>query len=498
MGAAARRMAEAPTERFLDSGSMLGGQQPPKLFPDQRRLFIVSNRLPFTAVEENGECWLRPNVGGLATALTSIHARSNSLWLGSVGAGDSSALIGRAMDERLASARLVGIPLSDREVTGFYRQYSNEFLWPMLHGLQSPSPHVRRGWADFQSVNERFADVIAGYWRTGDSIWIHDYHLMLLPSMLRDRLPGARIGFFLHTPFPSAASRDSLSDLPYLAKGILGADVIGFQTRHDVRHFANAVGGTLQGTGEAGCVRNSDGRIVRAITCPIGIDYAWFAERSRRAPVVKQTSVLRARSPGPLFVGVDRLDYTKGISQRLLAFERLLDFEPGLRHRARFVQVAVPTREGVHGYQETRQRIEEIVARINGTHGTAAWAPVDYIHDGVDANTLVALYRAADVMVVTPKRDGMNLVAKEFVASRTDGRGALVLSRAAGAAEELRAAILVDADDVASIMNGYRRALGMSDSETRTRMRKLRGIVQRRTVCTWASRFLDALGAVDR
>lgn len=458
----------------------------------RRRLLIVSNRLPFRVVEQHGTFRLRPSSGGLATALRGIHARSNSLWVGSAAAGHFAPGAGR-MNDRLAAARLASISLSELEASGFYRRYSNGILWPTLHGMASLSASDREGWGMYRSVNARFADAVAASWRSGDDIWVHDYQLLLLPSMLRERLPTARIGFFLHTPVPSPATLDALAEWPELANGMLGADVIGFQTRRDAGHFAAAIADERCAAGDPAYLRSLDGRLVRVIACPIGIDHGAFAERSHHPSVLKHLSMLREGSTGPVFVGIDRLDYTKGIPERLLAFEGLLTLDPGLRRRARFIQVAVPSRAGVSGYDALRRRVEEIVGRINTVWGTADWTPVKYVYGSVDANMLVALYRAADVMVVTPRCDGMNLVAKEFVASRTDGDGALVLSRTAGAARELRAAVLVDPVDVGSIVAGYRRALLMPVTERRSRMLTLRDAVRSCDVFGWADRFLETL-----
>ena len=469
---AAPRVFTSPVVGPLDDGQ---GQ----------RLIIVSNRLPFAAVEQCGEYWLRPSDGGLASALRGIHARSKSLWIGSTGTLDVR-LFGGALRKRFAAARLVDVPVSPDEVNGFYRRYSNGILWPLLHGMEPPVPADREGWEMYRAVNTRFADVIADHWRDGDTIWVHDYQLMLLPAMLRERLPQARIGFFLHTPMPGAAEMERAAEWPDLAAGMLGADVVGFQTDRDRCRFAGAIPSAI---GDA---------TPRLIACPIGVDYSQFAGTARRIGVRQRSTELRASMQGPLFVGIDRLDYTKGIPERLLAFERLLNFEPELRHRARFIQIAVPSRDGVGGYDEIRREIETIVARINDQYATAHWQPVEYRCGAIDTTELVALYCAADVMVVTSKRDGMNLVAKEFVASRADGTGVLVLSRAAGAAEELKGALLIDPNDVESIMTGLRRALFMSAAERRSRMRRLRDAVRANDVYGWADRFLNTLSPPER
>jgi trehalose 6-phosphate synthase/phosphatase len=463
----------------------------------ERRVVIVSNRLPFSMSERDGRPTLQRSSGGLAAALRRIHERSATLWIGSLGAPALTDATARAMEERLDAAGAANVRLSDAEFAGFYRQFANGILWPTLHGMACPSATDHSGWEMYCTVNERFANAVASRWRNGDTIWIHDYQLMLLPALLRDRLPNARIGFFLHTPFPAVPELADLAEWKSLAAGMLGADVVGFQTARDARHFVEASGHAAAYDDRAVATLSAGGRRVSVIACPIGVDSGWFAARSReRAVAVARAALLRdtrGSARGPLFVGVDRLDYTKGISDRLLAFERLLQVEPELRGSARFVQVAVPSREDVGGYAEMRQRIEAIVDRINTRYATPTWTPVDYLYRCVDPHTLVALYRAADVMVVTPRRDGMNLVAKEFIAARTDGGGALVLTRTAGAAAELRAAVLVDPGDIDSILDGYRRALRMPVAEARSRMRRLRSIVSSRDVYAWADQFLDAL-----
>lgn len=456
------------------------------------RTLIVSNRLPFAAIERDGEYWLRPSSGGLATALRRLHGRMNSLWIGAANLVDLAGAPPDVMNARFKAARLVAIALSRDEVSGFYRRYSNGVLWPVLHDL---TPHVPdgSGWDTYRAVNRRFADVVVAEWSEGDTIWVHDYQLMLAPAMIRVRLPAAKIGFFLHTPFARAEAMTALEHWPELARGINGADVVGFQTVGDARRFALATGESITADNGARGVVEVSARRARIGAFPIAIDHAWFAERSRRPGVLNVCASIRAAATGPLFVGVDRLDYTKGIPERLLAFRRLLDFEPELRGRARFIQVAIPSRDGVEGYAELRQRIATIVAEINASLGTPRWTPIEFFVGSIDQSRLVALYRSADVMVVTPTRDGMNLVAKEFVASRTDGEGALVLSRYAGAAEELRGALNVEPADAGSIMEAYRRALRMSAAERRSRMRRLRAAVRSRDIFDWARAFLGAV-----
>lgn len=459
------------------------------------RLFLVSDRLPFTTVERGGEQWLYPSDGGLATALRRVHSASNGLWFGSVSTSDQRVFINNALRDGLSSIRLRLVCLAEKETPGFYRRYSDEVLWPVLHGRSPFGNPESWWWDDYGAVTAKFADAIASEWRPGDVIWIHDYPLMLLPRMLRDRIPSARIGFFLHTPLPTPFELERLREWPQLAAGISGANIAGFQTMEDAQNFTAAIGGRWRLTGANGV--SFDRGDIRVAHCPIAVDHAWFAERSRHPAVRNQRAAFRAEGDGPLFVGIDRLDMTKGILERLEAFDRLLRFEPHLRGHARFVQIGIPVRERVRGYAEFQSQVAQLAGRINAEFATPNWTPVDYRVGEIDSTSLVALYSAADVMVVTPIRDGMNLVAKEFVASRTDGGGALVLSRTAGAVQELRASVKVDASNAVSIMNGYRRALSLSSGEKRLRMQKLRNAVLSRDTLRWATDFLAWLGGGD-
>jgi trehalose 6-phosphate synthase/phosphatase len=458
-----------------------------------RRILIVSNRLPTTVHLHGDSVRLSPSSGGLATGLRSIQTSSSGLWIGWSGAPDSpSASVRGDIDTCLAQMGACAVPLTEADVEGFYRGFANGVLWPLLH---DGTPATMTSWDTYRSVNARFAEVVLRHWRPGDRIWIHDYHLMLLPRMLRERRPDARIGFFLHTPFSTTETLAALPDAPALIEGMLGADAIGFQTRADVDRFGEAVRALLgrsvrlaSGTG----VADDLGRPVRLHFSPMSVDVAGFAARAADPRLGMHLAALRA--PGtPLFVGVDRLDPTKGIPERLEAFGRLLELRPELRGRARLLQLAVPSREDLPAYRALRERIELNVAALNARYGTKSWKPVELMYGQVDELELAALYRAADVMLVTPLRDGMNLVAKEFVASRVDGQGVLVLSRSAGAAAELTAALLVDPSDVGTLVSAYDRALDMSPAERRVRMTRLRASVRAHDIGSWARECLQQL-----
>jgi trehalose 6-phosphate synthase/phosphatase len=471
----------------------LGALRPAGSAAAPGRTLIVSNRLPVTARLVGGEVRLQRSDGGLATGLRSVHELEGGLWIGWSGLTDGSHGAHGAIASRVREVGGLAVPLSEEEVDGYYRGYSNSALWPVLHDCLRRPLLGRGDWERYRDVNQRYADVVAQQLRPGDRVWVHDFHLMLLPQLVRDRCPGARIGFFLHTPFPPAESFAALREAPALLEGILGADLVGFHTRDYGRQFRAAVE-LLLARPLAGEETEPDARQPRVITCPMGIDVPFFAAWTRKPAVVAEAARIRHDCVGPLFVGIDRLDYTKGIAERLRAFGRLLELRPDLQRRARLIQIAVPSREDANGYAENRRTVEALVAHLNHRYGDGEWTPIEYRYTSVDTATLVALYRAADVMLVTPICDGMNLVAKEFVACRDDEGGALVLSSRAGAAAELHAAVLTDPRDTDDLVRAYRVALGMSAAERRARMRHLRSTVRTHDVFQWSNRFLEALG----
>lgn len=473
--------------------SPVGTVGPAKLAAARGRTLIVSNRLPVTARIVGGDVRLQQSDGGLVTGLRSVHEHQGGLWIGWSGLTDGVAVSARhTIDSRLRDVGALAVPLSEEEVAGYYRGYSNSALWPVLHDCLRRPLVGRRDWELYRAVNERYADVVAQQLRSGDRVWVHDFHLMLLPRLVRDRCPGASIGFFLHTPFPPAESFATLPEAPALLDGILGADLIGFHTRDYGRHFTAAAQLVL-GRPTAGEETEAGPRQPRVITCPMGIDVPFFTAWAQKPAVIAEAARIRRDGAGPLFVGIDRLDYTKGIVERLRAFERLLEVQPDLQGRARLIQVAVPSREDANGYAEARRGVEALVAHLNHRYGNDRWTPVEYQYGRVDTAMLVALYRAADVMLVTPVCDGMNLVAKEFVACRDDEDGVLVLSSRAGAAAELHAAVLTDPRDLHDLVRAYRVALEMSPVERRVRMRHLRLTIHSHDVFHWSKRFLDGL-----
>jgi trehalose 6-phosphate synthase/phosphatase len=458
------------------------------------RLIIVSNRLPVTVHCEHGTPVVQMSVGGLATGLRAPHQRSGGLWIG--WPGDLRGLDPAGRDDvlrQLDELRTVPLELDEREVEVFYEHVSNAVLWPTFHDRVDRLPLRVEGWDVYERVNARYADAVAEQYRPGDVVWVHDYHLMRVPTLLRERIPDARIGFFLHIPFPNPEIYFALPTRDWLVEGMMGADLVGFHTRRYQGHFRAALRRLFRLEMDAAGHVPWRARRVRLGVFPIGVDTPGLAARAASPEV---DAVVRELSTTPgqrLLVGIDRLDYSKGIPRRFLALERLLATHPEWRERIRFVQVAVPSRGGVAAYRAFRNEVEGLVGRINGEFGTPMWTPIHYMHRSVSTDVVLGLCRAADVLLVTPLRDGMNLVAKEFAASRIDEDGVLILSEFAGAADELTDALLVNPYDIDGTAEAIHTALTMDPVERRRRMRALREQVSANDVHRWVSTFLDTL-----
>jgi trehalose 6-phosphate synthase/phosphatase len=463
------------------------------------RVLIVANRLPVTVSPTNDGVEVQKSAGGLATGLLRSHEHSGGLWIGWPGTLDNELSPSQRweLNQKLTEMRLIGVPLTGDQVARYYEGFSNGVLWPLFHYLLDQIPLHVRDWEPYAEVNEQFADLVAQHYQPGDLVWVHDYQLLLLPELLRRRLPDARIGFFLHIPFPSEELFRTLPARDQLLRGLLGADLVGFHTPTYLRHFAASLTQILGLTVDIDRV-HLPGREVRLGVFPMGIDAESFTAMAEEPGIADEVRALKGNENLQLLVGVDRLDYTKGIPRRLLSYELMLERHPELRERVRLVQVAVPSRTNVEAYQEFRSLVDGLVGRINGAFGTPRWVPVHYIYRGLSERELVALYRAADAMLVTPLRDGMNLVAKEFIASRTDGDGVLVLSEFAGASWELPEALQVNPYDLEATAESYYRALTMDEEERRRRLRPLRVRVANYDVHRWASAFLDQLEAITR
>ena len=456
------------------------------------RTLVVSNRLPVTVHRGEGGLTVERSGGGLATGLKAVHEQGGGTWVGWPGyAGELPEPERAQLAERCRALRVVPVSLSQQELESYYEGYCNGVLWPLFHSFLNQLPLESGDFEPYRKVNERFADAVAAVWRPGDLIWVHDYQLMLLPSLLRARLPNAAIGFFLHIPFPPADVFRALPSREAVLEGLLAADLVGFHTASYMRNFASSVLHVLG----AGLDVNAiawQGRVANLGVFPMGVDAPAWQALGECAEVKALVGTFKS-GPERLLVGIDRLDYTKGIPRRLLAYEKLLADHPELHGHVRLVQLSVPSRTQVDAYAEFRAQVDGLVGRINGRFGTPSWAPVHYVYRSLSDKEVAALYRAADAMLVTPIRDGMNLVAKEFVATRSDGGGVLVLSEFAGAAAELGEAVRVNPYDVVGTANAFYAALTMGEGERRTRMETLRQRVFDYDVFRWAQTYVESL-----
>ncbi|WP_216326819.1 alpha,alpha-trehalose-phosphate synthase (UDP-forming) [Deinococcus aestuarii] len=452
-------------------------------------LIVVSNREPYAPhrAEDGTLAWV-PSIGGLTAALDPALQRAGGTWI--AWGEERSDLRTVELPQGETRYRLERLRLSEAEVRDFYHGFSNRALWPMSHYFIERAKYQGSGWRAYVNVNRRFAEAAVRSYREGDLIWVHDYQLALVPGMIREALPQARIGFFWHIPWPSSEVFRTLPWDREVLAGILGADLIGMHTPEYVGHFLSACRRALNAGTREGEVR-WQGRVSRVVDRPIGIEVGVF-ERLAASPEVEEAADhLRRTLQTQILLGVDRLDYTKGIPERLEAFDTFLDRHPEARGRVTLVQIAVPSRERVESYRQLRGQVEGLVGRINGKHTQGGWAPIQYIYRGVGREELVAHYRAADVMLVTPLRDGLNLVAKEFTACSADG--VLVLSRFAGAADELPEAVQVNPYSPERMADHFLDALNMPLDEKKARLERLRARLHGSDLHAWADGFLREL-----
>jgi trehalose 6-phosphate synthase len=455
---------------------------------------VVASRLPVDRNEEpDGQIQWRASPGGLVAALEPVVRQAGGAWVG--WPGDASPAPEPFDFEGM---RLIGIGLSPQEISDFYEGFCNATLWPLYHDVIAPPEFRRPWWEAYVTVNRRFAEAAAREAAPGATVWVHDYQLQLVPGMLRELRQDVRIGFFNHIPFPGY---EIFAQLPWrrqVVEGLLGADLIGLQRQSDATNFLRASRRAAGLTTRGAMVRvpgPGGDREVRAAAFPISIDTAAFEEIAGRPEVQARAREIRETlgDPGLVLLGVDRLDYTKGILHRLNAFAEVLDEGLLKVPGTVLVQVASPSRERVEQYRLLRDEVEVTVGRINGEHAELGTPPVQYLHQSYPRDEMAALYLAADVMLVTALRDGMNLVAKEFVASKLDESGALVLSEFTGAADELTGAFLVNPHDIEGLKETIVRAATVSPAEARRRMRAMRRRVREHDVAYWAASFLRAL-----
>lgn len=461
--------------------------------PAAAEFVVVSNRLPVDRSDDESEPWRR-SPGGLVAALEPMIQASGGAWVGWPGQADIE------VDPfEFDGMSLVPVTLTADDIELYYEGFSNDTIWPLYHDVISPPAYHREWWEAYVRVNRSFAEAAASIAAPEATVWVHDYQLQLVPRMLRELRPDVVIGYFHHIPFPAYGIYSQLPWRRQVLEGLLGADVIGFQRVQDAGNFARAVRRQLGFETKAGSIRvpveGAPDRVAISKAYPISIDVATYDDLARRPDVQARAKEIRESlgSPDAILFGVDRLDYTKGISHRLKAYGELL-----AEHRldvedVTLVQVASPSRERVAAYMQLRDEIELAVGRINGDRDTVGHTAIRYLHHSYPREEMVALYLAADVMLVTALRDGMNLVAKEYVASRVDNRGVLVLSEFAGAADELTQAVKVNPHDIEGLKDAIVQAIEMPAAEQTRRMRALRRRVRDHDVADWSRGFLTDL-----
>ncbi|HEY3563244.1 MAG TPA: trehalose-6-phosphate synthase [Kribbella sp.] len=460
--------------------------------PNGRSSFVVvANRLPVDRIEmPDGSTAWRRSPGGLVTALAPVMQRHQGAWIGWTGSPDEKV---DPFDDN--GMHLVPVMLSAEDVQLYYEGFSNATLWPLYHDVIVAPEFHREWWESYVAVNRRFAEAAADAADDNADVWVHDYQLQLVPAMLRRLRPDVRIGFFLHIPFPPT---ELFAQMPWrrqILDGLMGADLVGFQRPGAASNFARLARNRMGLRTRGDRIHLPDDRIVRAKAFPISIDVGELETLAKQPETTARAAEMREEvgNPQHVLLGVDRLDYTKGIRQRMRAFGELLDEQRVSVDDAVFIQVATPSRERVEQYRVLRDEIELLVGRINGEHGRIGTPAINYLHTSYSRTEMAALFRAADVAVVTPLRDGMNLVAKEFVACRYDDTGALVLSEFAGAADEFRQAFLVNPHDINGMKDTIVDAMNTDERQLGRRMKAMRKHLAAHDVNIWAQTFLKAL-----
>jgi alpha,alpha-trehalose-phosphate synthase [UDP-forming] len=466
------------------------------------RLIVVSNRLPFALDSIGEDLWtITPATGGLVSAIEPVLRERGGTWIGWPGTVGEIPPKPLAKATRNAGYKIVPVALSEIERDEFYYGYSNQVIWPLFHDLQNFCNFEPAYWQAYKEVNKRYADAIAWSARPDDFIWVHDYHLMYVAQALRERGLSRKLSgltFFLHIPFPPYDIFSKLPQQQGLLRALLQFDLLGFQTRRDVRNFMQCVRRVMS---DATVVPRRglqlvrfEKREIRVGHFPIGIDFDSFENAARSDTVAQRSQQLRATFLDcQLILGSDRLDYSKGIPERLRAFRTALDRYPELRGRVVLIQVVVPSRVQIPRYHEFKDRIDRLVGDINGRFSSNTWLPVQYHFRSLDRDDLLAHYRACDIAFITPLKDGMNLVAKEYCACRTEQDGVLILSQFAGAAEQLKPdAMLVNPYDIEQMADTILQAFRMSEAERSARMKRMRRVVRNEDVFWWVDSFLKA------
>jgi trehalose 6-phosphate synthase/phosphatase len=468
------------------------------------KTIIISNRLPLQINLEENNLEVTPSVGGLATGLKSFHKDGDSIWIGWSGLTEEEIPENLLEDvkEKARKEDCVAVNLSEEEIEGFYYGFSNRTIWPLFHYFMEYTEADKDHWEIYKSVNKKYAEEVLKHYEDGDHIWVHDYQLLLVPNMIREQQPEAIIGFFNHIPFPSYEVFRTLPWRDEVLKGVLGADLIGFHTYDYERHFLSSVSRILRHQVSFNEITLPE-RIVKVDSFPMGIDYNKFEDAAlnhfknteeQRTELQRRLDHHTNETPeAKLILSIDRLDYTKGIANRIRAFEYFLDNHPEFIEKVRLVMLAVPSRSNVPQYQRLKREIDELVGRINGKFSTVSWTPIWYFYRSMPFENLIDLYTSCDIALLTPIRDGMNLVAKEFVATRINQTGVLILSEMAGAAHEMNEALIINPNNFEQISETLIQAIEMPEEEQKQRNKILQKRLKRYSVEKWANDFMKAL-----
>jgi len=459
------------------------------------KTIIVSNRLP-VFVEARGGSWtLQLSPGGVATGLRSLPGAHEQVWIGWPGIPSDHLTDAdkNKLSRQLAREHYHGIHLTQQQVDGYYHGFCNATIWPLFHYFTQFTSYDKALWQIYQEVNRQFCAAVLEKMSPDDTIWVHDYQLLLVPEMIREQMPDARIGFFLHIPFPSFEIYRLLPWRSEILRGMLGADLVGFHTYDYVRHFLSSTS-KLTGMEHSLSRLTMGSRMVKVDAFPMGIDYEKYSSGPTTSAVRQEMeAVAKAAAGCKLMVSIDRLDYTKGIPQRVEAFDAFLSEYPQYRGKVKLLLLAVPTRTDVPDYAALREQVERLIAKVNGQYATIEWEPIRYLFRAVPFEQLCAFYASADIALVTPLRDGMNLIAKEFIAARADESGVLILSEMAGAASELGEALIVNSNDQHEVVEAMKKAIEMPLEEQRARNRAMQRRLKRYDIFRWANDFMQSL-----
>ena len=461
------------------------------------KTIIVSNRLPVKITKDEDQLIFNSSEGGLATGLGSIYKEKNNIWIGWPGMPvDEDDKVKVSAD--LKSLNLIPVFLEEEDIKGYYEGFSNEILWPVFHYISTYARFDSENWECYKEVNQKFADAISPHLNPGDTLWIHDYQLLLLPELIRRKHPDISIAFFQHIPFPSQELFRLIPWRKELLTGMLGADLIGFHTFDDVRHFISAATHLLDLHVDANMIRTQQ-RAVAVEPFPMGIDSEKFSKLSSDPTVHEHIHSLKGYyKDQKILLSIDRLDYSKGIIQRLEAFDLFLQEHPEYHEKVVLFMIVVPSRDNVPEYQRLKNEIDRIVGNINSHYRKFDWFPVAYFYQSYPIEYLSALYNIADVCLITPMRDGMNLVCKEYVASRNDNSGVLILSELAGASKELIDAIIVNPNNIHEVKDALIEALNMPQDEMETRMSAMRQMVFKYNIHHWVKIYMKRLDEIKK